>query len=408
MSMNLEKEFETYRRGTVEIISEDELKRKLLKSRRENSPLTIKLGVDASASDIHLGNAVPIRKLKQFQDYGHKIIFLIGDFTGMIGDPSGRSKTREPLTKEQVLTNAANFKKQVFKILDKNKTKIVFNSQWCSKLKFEDLIKLASKYTVARILERDDFQNRYRLGDPIGLHEFIYPLIQGYDSVELKADIEICGTDQKFNCLVARNLQSEFNQEPEVILMLPLLEGTDGKQKMSKSFGNYIGITEAPLQIYGKTMSVPDELIVKYFTLCTDVDEGEIKKIEAELQLKKINPKDVKKKLAFELVKMYYSQSDAEREQEEFERIFKFKAFPSNLSEVKLDASAVKNGQVWIIDLLVCSGLVSSSSEARRYVIQKAVQIDNQKIDNVEARLSVSALPVVLKVGKRNFVKITV
>jgi tyrosyl-tRNA synthetase len=408
MTVDIKKELEIYRRGTVEIISEDELEKKLVRSRKEKRPLIVKLGVDASASDIHLGNAVPIRKLKQFQDNGHRVVFLIGDFTGMIGDPSGRSKTRESLDKEKVLANARTFKSQVFKILDKRKTKVVFNSQWCKQLNFEDVIKLTSKYTVARILERDDFQNRYKSGNPIGIHEFIYPLIQGYDSVKLKADIEICGTDQRFNCLVARNLQIEFRQEPEVIVMLPLLEGIDGKQKMSKSYGNYIGITEDPQQIYGKIMSLPDNLMIKYFELCTDMPLKEIKEIERGLAREKLHPKEVKKRLAFELVRMYHSTSAAKIAEREFEKVFKHKQTPACLPQVKLKPYFFKDKKIWIIDLLVKANLATSSSEARRLVSQKAVSIDNQKIGDVEARISIEKVPFIIKVGKRKFAKIII
>jgi len=308
---SVEEQLEVIRRGTVEIIPEEELIKKLERSIRENRPLRIKEGFDPTAPDIHLGHVVTIRKLKQFQDLGHQVIFLIGDFTGMIGDPSGRNEMRKPLTKEEVLKNAETYKAQIFKILDPEKTIIEFNSRWCTPMKFEDVLVLASKYTVARILERDDFYKRYKEGKPISVLEFLYPLIQGYDSVALRADVEVGGTDQKFNLLVGREIQREYGQEPQVILTMPLLVGTDGVEKMSKSLGNYIGITEPPEEMYGKVMSIPDDLIYPYFELATDVPNEELARIKRDLEDPEVNPRDLKRRLAREIVTLYHGREMA-------------------------------------------------------------------------------------------------
>lgn len=307
--MQIKKQLEEIKKGCVELIPEEELAAKLKKGK----PLKVKWGADPSAPDIHLGHTVVLKKLKQFQDLGHEVIFLIGDFTARIGDPTGKSETRKPLTKEEVMINSRTYQEQVFKILDKKRTRVVYNSRWLSELKIEDVINLAAKYTVARMLERDDFMNRFEKQRPISIHEFLYPLIQGYDSVKLKADIEIGGTDQKFNMLVGRELQREFKEEPQVIITMPLLEGTDGVQKMSKSLNNYIGITEPPSEIYGKTMSISDELMLRYYSLLTDENIEE---------MKKLHPKEAKKKLAGELVAIYYGREAAEDAGAEFEKIF--------------------------------------------------------------------------------------
>jgi len=329
--MDIKEELRIIKRGTEEIISEEELIRKIEKSRKEKRPLRVKQGFDPNAPDIHLGHTVGLRKMRQFQDLGHDIYFLIGDFTGMIGDPSGKSVTRKQLTEEEVKKNAETYKKQVFKILNPGKTKVVFNSHWLRKLSFSEVLKVCSKYTVARMLERDDFSTRYKEGKPIGIHEFMYPLMQGYDSVAIQADIELGGTDQKFNLLVGRDIQREYNQEPQVIITLPLLEGTDGVEKMSKSLNNYIGINEPSQEMYGKSMSVPDNLMIRYFELVTDVSLDEINKMKTGLENNNLHPRDVKKRLAREIVKLYHGQSAAIIAEKEFEKVFKNKLYPEEI-----------------------------------------------------------------------------
>jgi tyrosyl-tRNA synthetase len=384
-------------RGVVEIIPEDGLKAKLEKSIKENRPLIVKFGADPSAPDLHIGHTVPLRKIRQFQDLGHIVYFLIGDFTAMIGDPTGKSETRKSLSRDEVLANAETYKKQIFKILDPDKTKIVFNSDWCSKLNFEDVLKLTAKYTVARLLERDDFSKRYKEGRAISLVEFMYPLIQGYDSVELKADIEIGGTDQKFNLLVGRELQREYGQEPQVIITMPIIEGTDGVQKMSKSLGNYIGITESPKEIFGKVMSITDDLILKYFEFLTDVPLETIKDYEKRMKSGE-NPRDFKAILAKNLVAQFHSEEDAVSAEEEFNRMFKDKGLPDDMPELVLSSD------MNIVDISVDSGIVLSKSEMRRMIAQGAVSIDNEKIDS-EILLKAGEEKII-KIGKRKFLRV--
>lgn len=395
---SVEEQLKILTRGVVEIIPLEELKNKLEKSIKENRPLKIKMGADPSAPDLHLGHTVPIRKLKQFQDLGHEVIFLIGDFTGMIGDPTGKSSTRKRLTKEEVLKNAESYKKQIFKILDPQKTKIVFNNDWCGKMNFGDVLELTAHYTVARLIERDDFYNRYKEGKPISMIEFMYPLIQGYDSVILKADVEIGGTDQKFNLLVGRDLQKEYGQEAQIIMTLPLLEGTDGVNKMSKSLGNYIGINEEPGQIFGKVMSIPDNMIVKYFELLTDVPMDEIKKYEKQMKDGE-NPRNIKVTLAKTIVSQYHSKEDGDKAFEEFERVFKDKGLPDDIEEFKL------SGDMTILDVLVNSKVLTSKSEVRRMVQQNAVSIDGEKVSSETMTLK-SGEEKIIKVGKRKFLKV--
>jgi len=392
------------RRGVVEIIPEEELVQKLERSLRENQPLRVKEGLDPSAPDIHLGHTVSIRKLKQFQDLGHEVIFLIGDFTGMIGDPSGRREMRKQLTREEVLKNAETYKEQIFKILDPEKTIIDFNSRWSNQMKFEDVLVLASKYTVARLLERDDFAERFRHNVPISVLEFLYPLVQGYDSVALRADVELGGTDQKFNLLVGRELQRSYGQQPQVIITLPLLIGTDGVEKMSKSLGNYIGINEPPNEMYGKAMSIQDTLIYSYFELVTDVPASELARLKRDLEDPQVNPRDLKARLAREIVRMYHGSLAAQRAEEEFNRVFREKGLPSELEEFRLDRS---NGKIWIVRLLTSTGLAPSSSEARRLMEQGAVWINGQRITDANVEIPLER-DFVLKVGKRRFLKIVV
>ncbi|MFA5113982.1 MAG: tyrosine--tRNA ligase [Candidatus Margulisiibacteriota bacterium] len=381
-------DLELIKRGASELIPEEELSAKLQKGR----PLKIKWGADPSAPDIHLGHTVILNKLRQFQDLGHEVIFIIGDFTARIGDPTGKSETRKPLTEEEVAKNAKTYQDQVFRILDPQKTKVVYNSHWLKKLTIEDTIRLAGKYTVARMLERDDFMNRFEKERPISIHEFLYPLIQGYDSVEVKADVEVGGTDQKFNMLVGRELQREFNEEPQVILTLPLLEGTDGVQKMSKSLGNYIGITEPPAQIFGKTMSISDPLMHRYYELLTDKPLAEVKAL---------HPKEAKKQLARILVARFYSEREALAAEAEFENVFKSGGKPQDRKEVRLP----KRDSWGIIDVVVSTGCADSKSEAKRLLDQKGVSLDDSFVSD-NTLLVDQTKQHELKVGKRRFVRI--
>jgi tyrosyl-tRNA synthetase len=385
----LEKQLQIIKRGTVEIISEEELILKLEKSIKERIPLKIKAGFDPTASDIHLGHTVLLRKLRQFQDLGHTVYFLIGDFTATIGDPSGQDKMRKRLTKEEVKKNAQTYKQQVFKILDPKKTKVVFNSYWFEKMGSGEILDLASHSTLAQILARQDFNQRYTQGKDISLLELFYPLLQAYDSVYLKADVEIGGTDQKFNLLLGRQLQKDFGEEPQVIIMLPLLEGLDGVQKMSKSLGNYIGITEPAGQMFGKLMSINDELMLKYYDLLTEED------IEA---IKKLHPMQAKLRLAEIITSQYWGKSQAKKARKDFELIFSKRELPKELPEYKVKQKPIK-----LIDLLVESRLTSSRNEARRLLEQGAVYLDGMRLTEAEFLIEKEA---VLKVGKRRFLKI--
>ena len=385
-------------RGTAEIISEDELVEKLTRSKKTGKPLTVKAGFDPTAPDMHLGHSVLLRKMRGLQDLGHKIVFLIGDFTGMIGDPSGRSKTRRQLSREDVLLNAETYKEQVFKILDKDKTVIEFNSHWCERMKFADVLSLTARYTVARMLERDDFTNRYKEGKPIAMIEFLYPLVQGYDSVALNADIELGGTDQKFNLLVGRELMSEYGLEPQVIMTMPILEGLDGVEKMSKSLGNYVGIKEPPKEMFGKLMSIPDTLITRYLELLTDIPMGTIETYAREMKEGR-NPRDVKVILAKEIVTMYHSAKAAADAEDEFSRIFSGGGIPDTVEEV-----AVENGTN-ILSVLKTAMPSESNSQLRRYLEQGGVKIDEEKIEDAARAVSLTS-PRILKVGKRKFFKL--
>ncbi len=384
-------QLEIIKRGAVEVIREDELKKKLERSAKSKKPLVIKAGFDPSAPDIHLGHTVLLRKMKHFQDFGHEVIFLIGDFTGRIGDPSGQSATRKTLTKKEVERNAKTYEKQIFKILDKKKTKVVFNSAWCDKMKTEELFNLMDKYTVARMLERDDFLKRYKNNKPITMREFMYPLIQGYDSVVLKADVELGGTDQKFNLLVGRNLQGDFGQEPQAVLTMPLLEGTDGVDKMSKSLGNYIGIEEEPGEIFGKIMSISDELMLKYYELLTDEP---LDKLKADLKSGALHPKDAKKKLAKIIIAQYHSEKEAGAAEANFEKAFKHKGFPDNAPLIKVKETSL---------LPALNGITGlSKSEIRRKLKEGAVEINGKRIMNVRFSFE-SGSEYEARVGKRFF-----
>ena len=393
-------QFRLISHGVADLLPEDEFKKKLEKSVATNTPLIIKLGLDPTAPDIHLGHTVVLRKLKLFQDFGHKVIILIGDFTARIGDPTGKSVTRPPLTEEQVMTNAKTYQEQIFKVLDPEKTEVRFNSEWLSKLDFADVLKLASKYTVARMLERDDFHKRYTEGRPISIHEFMYPLMQGYDSVALKADVEFGGTDQTFNLLMGRHLQGEEGMPEQTIITMPILEGLDGVQKMSKSLGNYIGISEAPSEMYGKAMSIPDELMMRYFMLVTDMSIEEQEQLSQDLESGVAHPRDVKMKLAHTIVRLYHGEEAANFGQEEFVRVFQKHAMPTDIPEYKV---AITDEAVFVPQLLSDAGLTASNGEARRSIKAGAFKIDGEKCNEEHIVLKDG---MVLQVGKRKFIKI--
>jgi len=385
-------------RGAAEIVSELELEQKI----QRGKPLRVKYGADPSAPDIHLGHTVPIRKLKHFQELGHEVYFIIGDFTGRIGDPSGRSETRRQLSEEEVLQNAKTYKEQIFKILDPDKTRVLFNSSWLSPLSFVDVITLASKYTVARMLERDDFKKRMQEEKPVSIHEFLYPLAQAYDSVAIRADVELGGTDQTFNFLLTRDIQREYGLEPQVMMTMPLLEGTDGTQKMSKSLNNYIGINESPRDMYGKTMSIPDELMLKYYELVTDVPFAEIEHIKRQLRDGTVHPRDVKMRLAREIVSLYHGATAARQAEEEFVRVFQRGGLPEEMSEFR-----VSPGSIRMVRLMVDSGLAASNSEAKRLIAQGAVKVNQHRVSDPDLELRIEE-EMIIQVGKRKYVRVTV
>ena len=398
---SLEEQLKIIKKGTLDIINEEELIKKLEKSIKENKPLKIKLGLDPSAPDIHLGHTVVLRKLKQLQDLGHEIIIIIGDFTGKIGDPTGKSRMRKFLSDEEVLQNAKTYEEQVFKILDKEKTTIKFNSEWLSKLTFGDVLKLTASTTVARMLEREDFKLRFENQRPIYLNEFFYPLMQAFDSTAIEADIEFGGTDQRFNLLSGRNLQKEIGEEPQIVIMMPLIEGLDGKNKMSKTLGNYIGIYESAKSKYQKVMEIPDELIVKYYTLLTDVDDEKIKEVEAKLKDESVNPRDIKMDLAREIVSLYHTEEEVEQAEERFKMIFQMGQKPKDIDTVN-----VSKEDFDLISTVVDKGLVSSKSEFRRLLLQGGIKINDKKI-TMEKDLPKEG-EIVVQVGKKKFMKIIV
>ena len=389
-------------RGCVDLISREDLEAKLKQSIETNTPLTVKAGFDPTAPDLHLGHTVLLQKLRHFQLLGHEVNFLIGDFTGLIGDPTGKSDTRPPLTREDVLQNAETYKEQVFKILDPEKTKVVFNSTWLGELSSYEMIRLASHLTVARMLERDDFKKRFESNRPISIHEFLYPLIQGYDSVALEADVELGGTDQLFNLLMGRDLQRSRNQDPQVVLTLPLLEGLDGVNKMSKSLGNYIGISESPDNIFGKVLSVSDELMFRYYELLSDLTMEQITALKQDMEEGKIHPKAVKVQLAKELVARFHDQEAAEAAEKNFEQVFKKHALPDEIPEKKIP---VEEETIWLPKLLLEAEMVKSTSDGRRMIKQKAVSVDGEKVTDPQAEISTQG-EVLLKVGKRRFCKV--
>ncbi|AGF53917.1 tyrosyl-tRNA synthetase [Clostridium saccharoperbutylacetonicum] len=397
--MNIDEQIKIIMKGADEIIGLDFLKDKLMKANANKQPLIVKLGLDPSAPDIHLGHTVVLRKMKQIQDLGHKVVIIIGDFTGKIGDPTGKAKGRKALTTEQVLENAKTYEEQIFKVLDRDKTEVRFNSEWLSKLSFEETIKLASTMTVARMLEREEFKKRFDNQIPISVHEFFYPLMQGYDSVSIHADIELGGTDQRFNVLMGRMLQKEYGQEPQTTIFMPLLEGIDGKEKMSKSLGNYIGIDEKAEAMYEKAMMIPDELIIKYFNLVTDIYPDEIQKLKNNLDNNNINPRDVKMKLAKEIVKLYHGEDKAEKAEERFKSIFQKGQIPKDIETV---IASKENFD--LAEILVSNNIVKSKNEVRRLAAQGGIKINNNTVYSI-INVTIDE-EMIIQVGKRKFIKI--
>ena len=423
MSKAVEEQLAFLRKGCVELIQEDELRAKIARSLRDKKPLTVKVGFDPTAPDIHLGHSVLLRKMRHFQDFGHDVIFLIGDFTGLIGDPSGRSATRPAMTHEEILQNAETYKAQIYKILSREKTIIDFNSRWLGKLTSFEIIRLAAKHTVARLLERDDFTKRLKQGIPISVHEILYPLMQAYDSVELRADVELGGTDQKFNLLVGRDIQREFQQEPQVVMTMPLLEGLDGVEKMSKSLDNYIGITEPAKEIFGKIMSISDPLMYRYYELLTDVPMSQVEAWKREAEEAKINPRDLKAGLAKSIIQDFWSRKEAEEAAEEFDRIHKNKKTPADLKVHVIGPAVVAEPGKFavtgasgdlsykrpLLDILMELKIFPSRGEAKRVIQQGGVYIDGQRIDDISYQVGVTDKQEhVLKVGKRKFYKFIV
>jgi len=400
--MKAKKQFELLKRRAVEVIPEDEFLAKIQKSIKTGKPLKVKLGCDPSRPDLHIGHAVVLHKLREFQDLGHEAILVVGDFTAMIGDPSGKSKTRPQLTFEETRKNGETYFKQASKILDPDKTRIVYNSQWLGEMKFADVIRLAATYTVARMLERDDFSKRYAAEQPIGVHEFLYPLAQAMDSVALEADIELGGTDQKFNLLVGRDVQREYGIEPQVIMTMPLLEGTDGERKMSKSYDNYVGLTQEPVEMFGRLMSVPDSMILKYYELAAFAEPELLSDVKSKLDSGDVNPMELKKDMALRVIGLYHGREAGEAAKAEFERVFSDRENPDDMPQAKYPAGS----SVWIVDILRENGLVKSGGEARRLIRQGAVSIDGEKIDDDKLELNITS-KIIIKVGKRRFLEIT-
>ncbi len=396
-----EKQLEIIRRGAVEIISEADLLRKLEVSFREHKPLKIKAGFDPTAPDIHLGHTVLLEKMRQFQELDHEAIFLIGDFTGMIGDPSGKSEMRKPLTRDEVLENAKTYQDQIAKILDPDKTRVVFNSSWMSQMSSSEMVRLASMYTVARMMEREDFKMRWVHQNPIGIHEFLYPLIQGYDSVALHADVELGGTDQKFNLIVGRELQKEYGQEPQCVVLMPLLEGLDGVKKMSKSLGNYIGVTEPAREMYGKIMSISDGLMLRYYELLSHISLEELASLKDGVKKGMIHPKHAKENLALEIVERYWSREEALRVKEEFEHIFGQGGLPDDIPAVDL---MWEEDEMWIPKIMKLTGLAVSTGEGIRLITQGGVSVNEKKVQDPDAKLASGEY--LFKVGKRKFLKV--
>lgn len=408
MVKSVEEQIELLRRGADDIIGEQDLKAKIERALSANKPLRVKLGIDPTAPDVHLGWAVVLRKLRQFQLLGHTACLIVGDFTAMIGDPTGKSKTRKQLTREEIVGYVERLKPQLFRILDPEKTEVYYNADWLGKMDFSDVIKLTSRYTVARILEREDFATRLEKQLPLGMHEILYPLCQGYDSVAINSDVEMGGTDQRFNNLVGRDLQREYGQEPQVVFLMPLLVGTDGKEKMSQSLGNYIGINEPPDTMFGKCMSIPDEVMTSYFTLCTEVPLEEVHALEADWRAGRINPRDVKRRLGREIVAIYHSQEAAHHADEQFLRIFSERAMPVDAPEREIPEHLIReDGSVPLAALIAGLGFAASNSEARRLIQGGGVEIDGNRVDDPSAAKPVDELQgALLRVGKHKFAKL--
>ncbi|MRG27387.1 tyrosine--tRNA ligase [Laceyella tengchongensis] len=401
----LEKQLKIIQRGAAEILPAEGLIAKLRRSIETGEPLKVKLGLDPTAPDLHIGHTVVFNKLRDFQKLGHIVQLVIGDFTAQIGDPTGKSETRKQLTEAEVKENAKTYTEQLFKVLDPDKTEIHFNSSWLSPLTFADVTFLASKCTVARMLERDDFSKRYQSGQAISIHEFFYPLMQGYDSVALKSDIELGGTDQTFNLLMGRQLQKEYAQEEQVILTMPLLEGLDGVKKMSKSLGNYIGVDEEPNNMYGKAMSIPDELMVKYFELATDLSLEELEELKQGLADGTIHPRDAKMRLGRTLVRMYHGEQAAQEAEHHFKTVFQQRDLPDDMPEVQVNAADLEDGRMWIVALLSKLGLVATNGEGRRMIQQGGVRINQEKVTDPQAKVEVQD-GMVVQVGRRKFAKV--
>ncbi len=399
--IEIEEQIRIIKKGAAELISEEELREKLVRSQKDNRPLIVKLGLDPSAPDIHLGHTVVLRKIKQMQDLGHHAVIIIGDFTGRIGDPTGKSKTRKPLSEEEVRQNAKTYTDQIFKILDPRKTTVRFNSEWLSRLNFEEVIKLAASTTVARLLERDEFMSRFKKNESIGLHEFFYPLMQAYDSVEINADIELGGTDQTFNILMGRNLQGSVGKERQVAIFMPILEGLDGIEKMSKSLGNYIGINEPAEVMFKKVMEIPDQLIIRYFELVTDEHPDRIEKIKQQMEEGR-NPRDVKLELASIITGLYYSDEESLWAEEYYHAVFTKGGLPEEMPEITVEAE--KNSLLELIPFLVAEKIVASGSEFRRLVQQGGVQVNQRKVEDLAERFVEKE--IVIKIGKKKFLKI--
>jgi tyrosyl-tRNA synthetase len=404
----LQRQWGLISRGAVDLLPEQELRAKLARSLKEGIPLRVKQGFDPTSPDIHLGHTVGIRKLKQFQDLGHQVVLIVGDYTAMIGDPSGQSVTRPQLSYDEIMANAKTYQEQFFRILDKSKTEVVFNGDWFKKMQFSEVMRLASTYTVARLLERDDFSNRMKAEAPISVHELLYPLMQGYDSVAIRADIEIGGTDQKFNLLAARSIQEAHGMEPQCILTLPLLVGTDGEKKMSKSLGNYIGIYESPREIFGKTMSIPDDLICQYFELATDISEQKLDSLQEQLSRPEVNPMAIKKELGETLVDMYHPAGSGRAAREEFERVFSQKKLPDQVPELtreELKKLEIKPDSIYLVHLIARAKLSRSNGEARKLIEAGSVSIDDQKITDINHEFPLDK-DMVLRVGRRRFLRL--
>ena len=400
MFLPAKEQLEIIKSGTIEVLPEEELLQKLEKSIKTNKPLTVKLGCDPSRPDLHLGHAVVLHKLRQFQDLGHQAILIVGDFTAMIGDPTGKSKTRPSLTMEETKINGQSYFEQAGKILDVSKLRVAYNSEWLNKMTFSDVIALSAKYTVAQILERDDFSKRYKAGEPISIHEFMYPLAQAMDSVAIESDIELGGTDQKFNLLVGRELQKAYGKEPQCILTMPILEGLDGVEKMSKSLNNYIGLTDEPREMFGKAMSIPDNHIIRYYRYAAQMGEADIAALQAKLD-GGCNPRDAKVEMGKAIVSLYWGKEAGDAALEEFERIFKNKDLPDVIEELEIDGGAEQN----IVEILAISGMAPTKNEARRLIQGGGVSVDGEKIADFKDMIDISEFKL-FKVGKRKFLRI--